>query len=122
MLLVDEVIYVNAGAWKSSTYKGSWPYNSRLDSSYFEAIVTKQRDNKTFLTFSAFELDHGMNSYSTSWLNRYATRELPPNGTIITKEMYEAKEVGPEDNSIPGINTGLQTLDDGNDLEYNLER
>ena len=89
---LHDVLYVNAVAWKSSTYKTHWPYNSSsIESSYFEAHVTKCRESGVNLKFAAFDLGR-TTSYSCFWLTRFATRVLPEGAALISRESYEDHE------------------------------
>lgn len=89
---INEVLYVNAVAWKSSNYKQFWPYKGGpIESSYFQAKVTKCKEACITLQFSAFELGRTV-YYNSSWLKRYATRVLPQNSTLISRQEYELYE------------------------------
>lgn len=62
-----------------------------MESSFFDATVTRCTDSKVTLMFSAFDMGNAV-SYSFSWLNRFATRVLPQGSTLITREIYELHE------------------------------
>ena len=90
---LNDDVFVNASAWKSSTYKKHWPYDDPMDICYFQATVTTNRDSGVSLTFAAFEMERGKNYYHSAWLRRYVTRELPEGSKLITRDDYETREV-----------------------------
>ena len=97
---LNDLIFVKAIAWKASVYSHiPWPYDSRIESSFFEASVAKIFGNgsKVSLKFAAFDLDERKKQYTTSWLRRYAVQLLPEGSFIISKELYESREAVMED-------------------------
>lgn len=106
---VNDILYIKSTAWKSSTYsQKAWPYSTSMDSSYFQAVVTKTVGSKgASLSFSAFELEEKRH-YSGSWLKKYSVSVLPEGCAIITKDLYEQHEV---------MGNG-DSEDEGNSLGY----
>lgn len=93
--LIDDILYVNATAWRSTTYaQVQWPYQSSIETSYFRATIAKIMNHgaKIKLSFDAFDLGDESSSYRKPWFRRYTTKELPEGSTIISKEMYEEHE------------------------------
>lgn len=63
--LKGDCIFVQATAWKNSSYRNYWPYDIAISNAYFEAhIESVLKGNKFQILFSAFEMDPGCFEYS----------------------------------------------------------
>lgn len=60
-----DTIFVQATAWKHSSYRNHWPYDVEISDAYFEAhIDSVLKGNKYQLSFLAFEMDSGSSEYT----------------------------------------------------------